>query len=540
MTQESIYLEALKILLNFLTTNAWPIFSITLILITRRSIANIFERLTKFNFSFGSASGAVEAAIPPGAKEPPSDDVQVSLPPEINELTSTSTLPAPKTEGESYWILDVYNALEQDDKDRAQSIYEKTQESENIAENRYKNRLDYLYFVYARYKEPQVLIEIKEIHENSRTETQRDQSATILGFCLSEISDYESERNLWQASINETSNIELSIKYKTNLGKTLYKLGDISESQKTLRDCISICETQEQKSSVYRTISEISKDSAPYDSALALRLSAEYAPGDKDKLFDAAYALSNTDLKFSSPSIYQKLLKIDPDHSAALNNIGVCAGELKCSGTQVEFYKRSVEKNSSLAMSNLASLYIQNGFYVEADNLIKQALQQTDPHKNIGGALQSLKSKQADEEDQWKKVIEKSSSFDRELVKYGESYFSTSEKNFSWDGDWVNDTTTVQAHSTNNKTTFTWESTEKTLDKEQKFTHKISTTTNGNSLRGTYTRTRDTPETASSLLGFSPNVSMELLGFLAKDRRSILFFPSDEKQGKQITLSRRA
>ena len=96
-------------------------------------------------------------------------------------------------------------------------------------------------------------------------------------------------------------------------------------------------------------------------------MSLKYAPGDRDKLFSAAYLQSESKLELLSIANYRTLLALDTNHATALNNLGVIARDLNLDGKKVELYKRAIDAGSTLAMANLASAQLNAGLWDDAD-----------------------------------------------------------------------------------------------------------------------------------------------------------------------------
>ena len=141
-------------------------------------------------------------------------------------------------------------------------------------------------------------------------------------------------------------------------------------------------------------------------SAIALEKALEFAPNDKNIRFSAAYAQSQAKLSAVAITNYDILLTLDPNNDISLNNLGAECQGVDLPFKAVNYYKKAAAKDNTLAMANLAYLFMNTGFYDEAVAELSQATQLPDPHENVSFARAQIEERRKEELDKWTKLIE--------------------------------------------------------------------------------------------------------------------------------------
>jgi hypothetical protein len=129
-------------------------------------------------------------------------------------------------------------------------------------------------------------------------------------------------------------------------------------------------------------------------------------PDDVKSRFALAHGYSEEDQNELSLFHYLKI----PDRErggGTWNNLGVQFDSCGLVSKSVDAYRKGEEFGETLAMSNLAHKLIGAGFVKEADEICKRALQITDYHKNIGHAIQRIKSVPEEEDDKQTVALDK-------------------------------------------------------------------------------------------------------------------------------------
>ncbi|SFJ17482.1 Tetratricopeptide repeat-containing protein [Pseudomonas guineae] len=524
-------MEIFKYGLDFLDKNIWPIILLAFICITRRSIANLVDRLTKINFSYGSAAGGMEAAppiliaevtpTPQGSKEPPTE-----IDPAQNEIDE-----------QRGWLSRAIEALEEKDFILANKIFDETQKNEDKKEERYENELAFLYFSFISGDEQAALTKLEKLHELSTNEEQLSSATTWLNFAYNEIKDFEKSKQLLQDSTNRLTSESLKLLHTIELARTLNNLDKHNDAINLLEQQLTKEVSNDERSNIYEELGRCFKFiDDEYSSSIALEKSAEFSNGNRDKIFNAAYAQSNSNLNFLAIENYSTLINLDPKHALALNNLGVCAAELKIPEKQVELYERSAAQNSSLAMANLATLYIQNGFLNDAEKILEHAIKTEDPHKNVGNTLFSLKNSRAENEQKWKNTLKHSRNLQRKIRLYGEAYFTKIKVTDPWLDAWeTQEGQIIQFTIHNQKITSTWTSNELAFGENKNFEHTLTGTTHNKTATLKYTKKTLTAR-PKSLLNLTPNVDSDLLAYISIDNQKIHLFPRNGKNDPEFLL----
>lgn len=152
-------------------------------------------------------------------------------------------------------------------------------------------------------------------------------------------------------------------------------------------------------------ISEIQEDKVFY-LAYTERL-LDLQPDDVKARFQLAYGHSEQDHDALALFHYLKIPPRSRD-SATWNNIGVANSVLGLYGKAVENYLIAEEKESTLAMNNIARKYLEAGFLSESEQQCNKAKKSEDYHKNIDSTLFQLKGKREEEQNKQTRILDES------------------------------------------------------------------------------------------------------------------------------------
>lgn len=121
----------------------------------------------------------------------------------------------------------------------------------------------------------------------------------------------------------------------------------------------------------------------------AMEAIARINPDDHENRFSLAYGhaeIGNSDLALH----HYLLIPSSERDGVTWNNLGVAYQNLSVPGRAVQAYKFAAKKGETLAMSNLAYRYMNNGFLEEAKAEIRRAMEFDEPHRNVGEAYAQL------------------------------------------------------------------------------------------------------------------------------------------------------
>lgn len=364
----------------------WPlvitIFAIVVFLIKWKAIWNAVGNLRKVKIK--SPGGEFELTA---TKE---EKVQ----PERAAYQQTMINVEPKIEEPEHSLDDAFELLIKGQFEEAERIYSDIQR-ETPEEKRIENSI---YYNYYRFKIgiPSAIEAIAKILEGDRlVDHDKYIGYFFLGLCykIGKRKDLavRSFNSANQYSKTENERIIVTI----NIARTLSENEDIQNAISLLIEIFSELKEKESKIQLLKELAyqyKLNEDSIMQIGCL--ELAAELAINDTTILFDLAYAYSGSKYEEAGIFQYSNLLYFNPDEPGALNNIGVGYKQKGLPISAVEYYKKAIDKDNSLAAGNLAHLYIEGGFENEARDLIEKfrTQQEVDPmlmsaHKSLLTAL---------------------------------------------------------------------------------------------------------------------------------------------------------
>lgn len=528
-------MELAKLLINYLENHTWALLLFAFIIIIRHSISNIFNRLTSLKFSYGEAHGSIEAALPsPALSKSTENQADIKDTPE-----SGATEETPVREEQPGWFSRAYDCLSKGEIATAQNIFEEAQRQELNSDERHENEGLYLYFLFTLTNDHSAIKKLESLYQRSQGDKQLTSATTWLSFLYRDIKDYESAVFSWQRLEKALTKASSKIDANINLAKIEIDSGNLTSALSLLEAELKKDATNSQRSVIYEEISKIHKQKGNNrNSSIALEKSLEFSHGDREKLFNAAYAQSNSNLNLLSIENYSTLINLDSKNSMALNNLGVCAGDMKALGKQINFYKLAAEQGNTLAMANLANLYIQAGFFDEAEEILKKALKLDDPHENVGNALYRLKQNRTADEDMWNKLLRESKELQRQIRPFGEALFDYTLDVLDWSGTWITNSNDVITVAIENQTIDAkWGTSETIFGAQKKFMHSLTGTISNGSAELTYRKTLETPRT-TSILGMQHDELHKCLAYLNTKKQKLTIFSIEDSPLLLITLSR--
>lgn len=177
-------------------------------------------------------------------------------------------------------------------------------------------------------------------------------------------------------------------------------------------------------------------DQEPELRAIALEKAIEGRPNDTNLQFGAAYSYSMKKLEALALLYYKTLLHFQPDHATALNNIGVQYRNLEMPIRSVKHYKMSAQLNETLAMANLAYIFMGTGLGEEASDILRRAMQQEHMHQHIGSAVASLSEREEGESKTEERYLNSAREQQRFFLAFAEAYFIANPNGPNFNGSW--------------------------------------------------------------------------------------------------------
>jgi tetratricopeptide (TPR) repeat protein len=247
----------------------------------------------------------------------------------------------------------------------------------------------------------EALEELKNLAENNPS---IHRTHIWLGMGLSYVSEFEQALNAYSEALERASSIEEKIGTILNISSVKLKLDNHLEAIETLRNGFSDELPPKQKSRLLKALGDLYWNPpisqkrlafALYEAAIkydrtneTLRFSLAYDKYDKVKEEERIMVFYH----------YNELIKINPQHGTALNNLGVAAQEFELPFTAVDYYRKSEEREETLAMANLARIFITGGFKTEALEILTKAQQSDSVHRNVRSVLGNVTDEEYAEE----------------------------------------------------------------------------------------------------------------------------------------------
>lgn len=403
------------------------------VLLFRERISDQLRRLLRLHVKRGETEITVEGTtagdtslivaqpIATGTTDPP---------PEIQ--SKPAALPAPSDQGS--WFTNMFDSFLDRRLDDAKTAFEKLQASEPDAAARLRNEVLY-YALRFTYGEDQTAMgELEKLSE--RAEVRADAFSWI-AHCHKRLRAYSKAESAYREAIEASKSDEERSRNIASLAGLKAEIGQPQEAIELLTKAAQSMASQEARGALFVSLAGIYKDIGnTFARAVALEKAINLNPQNSSLRFDAAYAQSEAGLSQLSAANYDTLVNLEPDHPSAFNNLGVEAGHLGLSTLSVQFYRRAAEKNETLAMANLAFLFLQAGFTSEATELLSTARAEKNVHPNVGQAIATVAERSDTEEKRWKAVLSVGARHKLFFESYAEAlFFPVSEQCFS--GEWV-------------------------------------------------------------------------------------------------------
>ena len=425
--------------------------------------------------------------------------------------------------------------------EKAKQVFEANQREEHDANRRHSNDAVFLFFLYTKGNDATALSRLEALHARRANDKQRNDSIFWLLWSYEVSKNHDKAERLLQSTISMVTDEAEKTSHIIDLANVYKSKGEPDRGIECLECQLQEVTNPEQRVSLYQALSNLEKEQGNEEiAAIALEKAIELSPGDRDKLFDAAYAQSKVNLRLLSVSNYGTLLNLSPRHAAALNNMGVCASEFKLTGKPVSMYRRSMEEGYTLAMANIANLFMSSGFWEEAKQILDKARVAESPHENVGNALYRLQSLQDDEDKRWTTLTKKADEFQRRVREYGGACFDRSFSSFNCGGVWYTKRgaeVIIELSGQEVKGKWVEQLTMGLRDSSIEYKVSISGIRRNRSVALTYRR-RPESERPPTLLGGSLDKSVKCYSYFSLDKQLWEIFSSELDEELTLTLQR--
>jgi tetratricopeptide (TPR) repeat protein len=141
-----------------------------------------------------------------------------------------------------------------------------------------------------------------------------------------------------------------------------------------------------------------------YNAFLFYEAALREDPNDPKFRFDVAYKYGDKGASAFALAHYRRLLAANPTDDTYLNNAGVAAERLKLPIRAADYYGKAGDAGSTLAMSNLASKYLEAGFIEAAREQLDRAQEETAVNDRVYTTLAALAESQSSEDTKLKEL----------------------------------------------------------------------------------------------------------------------------------------
>jgi len=186
---------------------------------------------------------------------------------------------------------------------------------------------------------------------------------------------------------------------------------------------------------LYKELANIAKLQKNRDMFIAFSEKAlSYSPSDYDLRFSLAYYYEEVGNAPCALHHYDILCTHNPS-AGSWNNKGVSFGNLKMPWKEITAYKLAGDEyNSTLAMANIATNYINEGFLEEASEILNRARTQAEYDAKVDKELSRIQSVKESEAKLETKVLEETENERKFMAKYAEAYCLPASPNLT--GAW--------------------------------------------------------------------------------------------------------
>jgi tetratricopeptide (TPR) repeat protein len=262
-----------------------------------------------------------------------------------------------------------------------------------------------------------------------------------LAFCYKEIGELKRAREKFLSITKINSSKSEVVDAYIQAARCIAEDGDMISAVEMLIKLLSDSSFTESRAEIYEGMAKILKDNNKIDDFINYaEVALESNPLNTRLRFELAYAYSDKGNDKLALLHYKKLTDT-VKHVSGLNNIGVSYGRLDLKAKSVKSYFKAADENETLAMSNLAFAYIDDGFIDDAQKLIDRAYglhsERIEVNPRIGDAQQKIKNLLKTENEKEEKILSEAKKESQYRVKYSNARcFAVKISKEKIDGEW--------------------------------------------------------------------------------------------------------
>lgn len=417
--------------------NLWPlafiIFLILCVVLLRRQLAGLLERLSKFQVRRGQTEISAEAYENKEAKTEKRPEFVSDEKP--TEAIEQAPKPEPVTSDE--WAREMIRAYISRDVKRGEDAFAEAQQAQTSALERLKNEALRLWLRY-EYGDVSALPKLQDMAKQQELDAGVQYIVhKYVGYCYQSASafdkaveEFEIAARLSQTEAERAGDV-------IEIAKCLYDMKQQPEALKKIMHEIGSVTQADALSILYQGLASLYEQAKDHEfRAIALEKALEIKPNSPDLRFYAAYSYGQKGFHPLSLFHYKTLLRFKPDYRMALNNMGVEYQALNMPIKSTNSFKEAIELNETLAMANLAKRYLNAGFEEEATHILDKAKTDKEPHPNVGEAMSAISERKETESQLMESELSVANEQQRYILGFADAYFSEQPHCPGFAGSW--------------------------------------------------------------------------------------------------------
>lgn len=267
-----------------------------------------------------------------------------------------------------------------------------------------------------------------------------------LAYRYKEMREYERAKKYFVLSaekydVNNPENLRASIIPWTEAAWCLALDGNYDEAINNLKQKLSNPVFSKNQDPILEAMAEISKECGDIEHFLLYAESAlVYKPTNTSLRFRLAYDYNERNENGLAVLHYKKLMST-MKNPTAMNNLGVAYGNLELKYKAIECYRQAANDKESIALGNLAHLYLEKGFVNDAQKQIDTANKLSNdnirPDPRVGAAQTKIRTLIEDEDRKEKNILEFAEKQRKFIVRYSQNLLANKSLDDSnIEGEW--------------------------------------------------------------------------------------------------------
>jgi tetratricopeptide (TPR) repeat protein len=370
----------------------------------------------------------VRASLSSEVEENSSDEETeaVATPPKSGSTEIDDPLPSEASPANSDGISDVRSEMmrlySKGEEEQGDQVFEHLQAIESDPVELKLDRARRLAFRFMGGIEPNAIAELERLTEDGEI---RSFTYRMIGICFEYTKQPSKAASAYKKSAESAGNPVAKANATVYRSRMLAESGDGDTAIRELTHLLDEATDQEVELALWDGLAAVFKATGKLeDRATALHHGALIAGSDASRWFQSGYAYSNADEdKFIVAVIhcYLTALALDTDHQWSKNNVGVALERLHLSIPSRRFYREASQSGNTLAMANLALIYLNQGFDEEAEALLNDAATKENPDDKVASVAADLAKRRTEQNQELAELKENGPRVSEFLVTYGRS-----------------------------------------------------------------------------------------------------------------------